>query len=424
MKKNTIKPSTCASTKLKKKKLHNAAIVSTLVLSAWSSAALAAPIFSSISFDNVSNVISIKGTGLCKTANCSPIPTVTVSGGAASLTGFTQTQTELKLTWTPPFAGNFPVIVTNSGGSLSSTLTAGAVGPRGLQGISGVAGPTGLTGAAGTQGLPGSNGVSGGAGVAGPQGQAGPVGVAGLNGLDGAIGPAGAEGPQGLPGPDGAAGTPGAKGDAGPAGTGPVGTATGDMQWWNGTTWDRIPVGLNNTTLKNCDGIPTWVADHCAFQIGDRGPAGGWVFYITDNGQHGLEAAPADLPPAPWGCFGTTVGATGNAIGDGQTNTFKIIAACSTGTAAYNAAHYSANGLGGWYLPTFSELIMMWTNIGQAALAPLTNVAGFKPFAQYWSSTEAYAPYAYVRLFEIDQSQGIQMDGKYIIKNVRPVRAF
>jgi hypothetical protein len=67
------------------------------------------------------------------------------------------------------------------------------------------------------------------------------------------------------------------------------------MQWWNGSAWVMIPVGANNTTLKNCNGVPTWVIAHCGFLIGDTGPAGSIVFYLTDaTGLHGLEAAPVD----------------------------------------------------------------------------------------------------------------------------------
>ena len=38
----------------------------------------------------------------------------------------------------------------------------------------------------------------------------------------------------------------------------PVGTAVGDMLYWNGTTWIRVPVGSNGQTLVLNSSIPVW----------------------------------------------------------------------------------------------------------------------------------------------------------------------
>ena len=72
-------------------------------------------------------------------------------------------------------------------------------------------------------------------------------------------------------------------------------------------------MGANNTTLKNCDGIPTWVVSSCPFIIGDTGPAGGKVFYLFDStGESGLEAAPADQSSGiAWECWGYSRGCHG-----------------------------------------------------------------------------------------------------------------
>jgi len=191
-------------------------------------------------------------------------------------------------------------------------------------------GPQGLPGAQGVQGVPGAQGAAGGPG---PKGDTG------------ATGPAGPQGPQGVPGINGT------------NGSFPAGTARGDMQWWDGTAWVVIPAGFHNTTLKNCNGVPTWVVAHCGgFVLGDTGPAGGIVFYLTDNtGQHGLEAAPVDQSAAAiWGCQGISVpGANGTAVGTGAANTAAIVAGCAeAGTAAKVADAYSLNGYDDWYLPS------------------------------------------------------------------------
>jgi len=51
-----------------------------------------------------------------------------------------------------------------------------------------------------------------------------------------------------------------------------------------------IPAGFNYTTLKNFNGVPTWVVSICGgFVVGDTRSAGGIVFYLTDTtGLHGL----------------------------------------------------------------------------------------------------------------------------------------
>jgi hypothetical protein len=81
------------------------------------------------------------------------------------------------------------------------------------------------------------------------------------------------------------------------------------------------------------------------YAIGHTGPAGGIVFYVTDRGTHGLEAAPADLSDgSEWGCSGggtPIAGADGTAVGTGAQNTADILAGCSQpGTAAALADSY------------------------------------------------------------------------------------
>ena len=75
------------------------------------------------------------------------------------------------------------------------------------------------------------------------------------------------------------------------------------------------------------------------YEIGDTGPAGGIVFYVTGGGLHGLEAAPADLSQTVWGCADTVIaGADGTGIGTGAQNTVDILAGCSTRPIAASVA--------------------------------------------------------------------------------------
>lgn len=87
------------------------------------------------------------------------------------------------------------------------------------------------------------------------------------------------------------------------------------------------------------------------------GPAGGIVFYITEECTHGLEAAPVDQGTnLPWGCFGTEIGANGLAIGTGAQNTADILADGCSAPAAEIADSYSLNGFNDWFLPSKDEL--------------------------------------------------------------------
>ncbi len=38
----------------------------------------------------------------------------------------------------------------------------------------------------------------------------------------------------------------------------PAGVNTGDMLYWNGSTWTQIPSGSNGSALALCNGVPTW----------------------------------------------------------------------------------------------------------------------------------------------------------------------
>ncbi len=180
------------------------------------------------------------------------------------------------------------------------------------------------------------------------------------------------------------------------------------------------------------------------YAIGDTGPAGGIVFYLSNGdgiiGTHGLEAAPRDQvlteesPPEGkarrerWGCFGTEVNKgedDATAVGSGAQNTADILLACGDepGTAAKLVDAYSLNNYTDWFLPSLDELNLMYTKIGPGAPAPITNVGGFvtSGYTGYWSSTERSADGAWGQSF----GNGNQFSTpKTSLHRVRAVRAF
>jgi hypothetical protein len=168
------------------------------------------------------------------------------------------------------------------------------------------------------------------------------------------------------------------------------------------------------------------------YSIGDIGPAGGWVFYVTNDGLHGLEASIEDLPNdvcesvVEWGCSDVALtGADSYAIGTGARNTDDIIRACpSTGTAAALADDYiSPSGYFDWYLPSMGELELMHLNIGQGSTS-LGNVGGFRP-SVYWSSSEIDAEEAWALGFRRNIKYTAKKDGSnFGCQWTRPIRAF
>ena len=133
-----------------------------------------------------------------------------------------------------------------------------------------------------------------------------------------------------------------------------------------------------------CSQTLAQVAD--TYAIGDRGPAGGIVFYVTDGGSHGLEAARADSVESKWGCTGIDIsGAEGTDIGAGPPNTAAIMAGCTElGIAAKIASDYSLNGFDDWFLPSIGELNELYKQ--------RVVVGGFAN-NYYWSSSEKVGNY-------------------------------
>lgn len=211
-------------------------------------------------------------------------------------------------------------------------------------------------------------------------------------------------------------------------------------------------VGLICVQFASCSKI---------YNVGDVGPAGGYVFYDCDAdnksgnadglistqcGWRYLEAAPEDLSYTNssgyysreyrFGYYRTsssgsnsTVG-TGTAIGTGKTNTEVLVKAMgettyrdSSGTvmvtyAAKECDDYSVTKDGviynDWFLPSLDELILMYVNLHKQGLGSFANIG-------YWSSSEFSYYAAWYQAFNTGYHCYILRDtGRY----VRPIRAF
>ena len=152
---------------------------------------------------------------------------------------------------------------------------------------------------------------------------------------------------------------------------------------------------------------------------------GGIVFYVYDNGQHGLIAAVADQSTGELWSNGTNryTGSTGDGLNAGSMNTTMIVATQiadnQTGNfAAKVCADYSVTvaGItyGDWYLPSKYELNLLYLQQAQVGVS-----ANY-----YWSSSEVDNGFAWVQSF----FNGVQTSsGKYNIffqPYVRAIRSF
>lgn len=149
--------------------------------------------------------------------------------------------------------------------------------------------------------------------------------------------------------------------------------------------------------------------------------AGGIVFYIDSTGQHGLVCAPSDQGFYQWGCEGTNIVGTSSGIGTGQLNTNLILSGCSTRPIAASVCdNLVLNGYSDWYLPSTSELNLMYTNLRLNNLGNFQSLNGTVP--GYWSSTQTSANGAFSQLFW--NGAGSCCDGKSNPLYVRAVRSF
>lgn len=177
---------------------------------------------------------------------------------------------------------------------------------------------------------------------------------------------------------------------------------------------------INIKLLLNPDGTYRFLAatpeqDAKVYMIGGHGPAGGIVFYITDSGIHGLEAALEDIDSnAGWGCLDRVIeGTDGFSVGTGEQNTFDILAGCNEpGIAAERADNYRFGGYRDWFLPALDELTLLYF---QREI-----VGNFIP-ENYWTSTEFSEFNAWIQSFA---NGGQSTRTKDTFLRVRPISTY
>jgi len=156
---------------------------------------------------------------------------------------------------------------------------------------------------------------------------------------------------------------------------------------------------------------------------------GGIVFYVYDNGKHGLIISTEDQSIGvnasaftSSNCC-TTTNAFRDGINAGMLNTERIINSQGSGTyAALLAANYKGGGFGDWYLPSTAELKLIILNKQYIMSTFLNSVDQFKI---YWSSNEnpSNNKQIWVNYLTIDSGNFASKYGNTSIR-VRAIRAF
>ncbi|MHC6202271.1 CsgG/HfaB family protein [Breznakiellaceae bacterium SP9] len=152
------------------------------------------------------------------------------------------------------------------------------------------------------------------------------------------------------------------------------------------------------------------------YKVGDKGPAGGIIFYDKGSSSDGwryLEAAPASAEFKLYSGSSGTKDKTDVAVGSGKQNT-RLIAAALGNRGDIGAALVCANlEIGGymdWFVPSKAELSLMYRNLATKSLGSFKN-------EWYLSSSESGSS-AWAQSFG-DGSQSTYSQG-----SVRVVRAF
>lgn len=162
---------------------------------------------------------------------------------------------------------------------------------------------------------------------------------------------------------------------------------------------------------------------------------GGRVFYVYDNGQHGLIVALNDAGNVPWcnssytGVYVTQTNATSDGINAGIRNTDMIIAAYSNADANPNglfAAKMASDyfiiidGIkySGWYLPSMYELNLLYLQKNNLNLLFQTNT--------YWSSNNSVMTSdILLYAWNINFMNGAQSSSlKTTYCGIRPIKSF
>jgi uncharacterized repeat protein (TIGR02543 family) len=198
-------------------------------------------------------------------------------------------------------------------------------------------------------------------------------------------------------------------------------------------TDDTTFANLYNFTTAVTANITLYAKWKTTFALGDTGPGGGKIFYVSSAGftyyqtasdtvgvtAHYLEAAPADSGMKAWASSEYTasyISNMGTALGTGRKNTLLILATDSAAPAALACKNLTTGGKSDWFLPSKDELNQLYTNRSYVGNLDTSSVSGY-----YLSSSQNDNNHSWYQNFF---SGPQEPDFKYLSFKVRAVRAF
>ena len=165
--------------------------------------------------------------------------------------------------------------------------------------------------------------------------------------------------------------------------------------------------------------------------VGDIGPSGGYVFYVSptvinvaagiSTGGIYLEAAPVSQEgTAQFGCTGSDTPGTSYAVGSGAANTLAIINACATaGIAARVTSNLTFAGYSDWFMPSLDEMTAIYNNLYRNT----PSLGGFTGL-DYGSSSQGTTGNGYQAYWWFGNGSLSGQTNKNLAVAYRPVRAF
>jgi hypothetical protein len=153
------------------------------------------------------------------------------------------------------------------------------------------------------------------------------------------------------------------------------------------------------------------------YKIGDKGPAGGIVFFdrgFIKDGWRYLEVAPANTElELLWGVRGTNIAGTSTEVGFGEKNT-EILLVSSSNLAAQMCGRMEYGGCNDWFLPSRDELFYIYRNLASKGLG------GFKK-DYYWSSSQNdnNPNTSYCQRFDDGYQTSQYKDNTYFVRAIR-----
>lgn len=181
------------------------------------------------------------------------------------------------------------------------------------------------------------------------------------------------------------------------------------LDYW---TLDGKEYDFNTPVTGNIKLVAVWRE----YNVGDIGPAGGYIIYdrgaeYTNGEWRFLEVAPSDMAgTTSWGdyCSGTQT-----AVGTGKENT-DLLVEQKYDVIAEKVRNLTINGYSDWFVPSKDELNLMYTVLQKNGLGNFKNDL-------YWTSSNASDYYAWFQNFA-NGRQDSQLRSSH--NYVRPLRRF